>query len=300
MTEDAALRALTRRRLGLLALYGLTVAAYGAAILLILVDLRAAVVVVNGATLFYILAVRRADRSYNLAFAQASLLWGCAREMQDVQVSLSDRRALRYPQVAASGLIPARVSGGVASALSMRARAGGISALVCETAICYNLNGTKRNKVALHNGVWVELGMQQTPASRVVLVPEAVMDGGICPDFYLGQGLHRLDGAPEGWAVFADDDIAAARLLRKGAAVLRKAEKNRAHLMLSVRENRLSAFLTPRSLSFSTPVLGQLTPELLEWDRLPELAWLLELARLWESMPREKGAAPAGTDAAVS
>ena len=52
MTEQTTLQALTRRRIALIAAYAVTVAAYAAAILLILVDLRYAVAVVNVATLF--------------------------------------------------------------------------------------------------------------------------------------------------------------------------------------------------------------------------------------------------------
>ena len=72
MTEQTTLQALTRRRIALIAAYAVTVAAYAAAILLILVDLRYAVAVVNVATLFYLLVVRRMDKRYELAFANAS------------------------------------------------------------------------------------------------------------------------------------------------------------------------------------------------------------------------------------
>lgn len=281
MAERETLQRLTRQRLVLLAMYGAAVIAFGAAILLLLVDLRYAVAVVDAATLFYLLVVRRADHQYNLAFAQANLRFGSAKGLQEVEVRAKDRQALRYPQVAEEGLIPARPSGGVVSSLSMRAKANQESILVCEAAICYNLNRTK-HKVALHNGVWIRLDLGQTTHSRVVMIPTAVMDGGICPAFYQEQGLHSLDAAPKGWAVFTDDDLAAARLVRKSEAIRRKAEQSAAHLMLSVRKDHICGFLTPRSLSFRTPLLGKLTPGILEWDLLPELSWMMDLARAWD------------------
>lgn len=280
MAERETLQRLTQQRLVLLAMYGASVIAFGAAILLLLVDLRYAVAVVDAATLFYLLVVRRADHKYNLAFAQASLRFGCAKSLQEVEVRSKDRQALRYPQVAEEGLIPARPSGGVVSSMSLRAKVNQESLLVCEAAICYNLDGTK-HKIALHNGVWIRQDLGRTTPSRVVMIPTAVMDGGICPAFYLEQGLHSLEAAPKGWAVFTDDDLAAARLVRKSEAIRRKAEQSSAHLMLSVQKDHICGFLTPRSLSFRTPLLGKLTPEILEWDLLPELSWMMELARAW-------------------
>lgn len=51
-------------------------------------------------------------------------------------------------------------------------------------------------------------------------------------------------------------------------------------MILAVKGNRLAAYSFPRSLSFTTPLLGQLTQEILEWDRLPELGWLAELSAM--------------------
>ena len=99
MTEQTTLQALTRRRIALIAAYAVTVAAYAAAILLILVDLRYAVAVVNVATLFYLLVVRRMDKRYELAFANASMRYGCGHCLQDVAVKTKARDATALSSV---------------------------------------------------------------------------------------------------------------------------------------------------------------------------------------------------------
>lgn len=93
----------------------MTVAAYAAAILLILVDLRYAVAVVNVATLFYLLVVRRMDKRYELAFANASMRYGCGHCLQDVAVKTKARDALSHAQVEQMSLLPTREAGGVAT-----------------------------------------------------------------------------------------------------------------------------------------------------------------------------------------
>ena len=115
MTEQTTLQSLTRRRIALIAAYAVTVAAYAAAILLILVDLRYAVAVVNVATLFYLLVVRRMDKRYELAFANASMRYGCGHCLQDVAVKTKARDALSHAQVEQMSLLPTREAGGVAT-----------------------------------------------------------------------------------------------------------------------------------------------------------------------------------------
>ena len=149
MTEQTTLQALTRRRIALIAAYAVTVAAYAAAILLILVDLRYAVAillilvdlryavaVVNVATLFYLLVVRRLDKRYELAFANASMRYGCGHCLQDVAVKTKARDALSHAQVEQMSLLPTREAGGVASSMEMTGRLDGRSVKVCEAAFC--------------------------------------------------------------------------------------------------------------------------------------------------------------------
>lgn len=59
-----------------------------------------------------------------------------------------------------------------------------------------------------------------------------------------------------------------------------KLETSQSSMILAVKGSRLAAYSFPRSLSFTTPLLGQLTQEILEWDRLPELGWLAELSAM--------------------
>ena len=149
MTEQTTLQALTRRRIALIAAYAVTVAAYAAAILLILVDLRYAVAVVNVATLFYLLVVRRMDKRYELAFANASMRYGCGHCLQDVAVKTKARDALSHAQVEQMSLLPTREAGGVATSMEMTGRLDGRSVKVCEAAFCYDLPASSRQKIGL-------------------------------------------------------------------------------------------------------------------------------------------------------
>ena len=238
MTEQTTLQALTRRRIALIAAYAVTVAAYAAAILLILVDLRYAVAVVNVATLFYLLVVRRMDKRYELAFANASMRYGCGHCLQDVAVKTKARDALSHAQAEQMSLLPTREAGGVATSMEMTGRLDGRSVKVCEAAFCYDLPASSRQKIGLKNGVWMELELPGTAAHD------------------------------------------AARLLRKSESLRQKLETSQSSMILAVKGSRLAAYSFPRSLSFTTPLLGQLTQEILEWDRLPELGWLAELSAM--------------------
>ena len=279
MTEQTTLQALTRRRIVLIAAYAVTVAAYAAAILLILVDLRYAVAVVNVATLFYLLVVRRMDKRYELAFANASMRYGCGHCLQDVAVKTKARDALSHAQVEQMSLLPTREAGGVASSMEMTGRLDGRSVKVCEAAFCYDLPAGSRQKIGLKNGVWMELELPGT-AAHTVLVPETALDDAVCAEYYEGKGLHSFAKAPRGWAVFTENDLDAARLLRKSESLRQKLETSQSSMILAVKGSRLAAYSFPRSLSFTTPLLGQLTQEILEWDRLPELGWLAELSAM--------------------
>ena len=277
MTEQTTLQALTRRRIALIAAYAVTVAAYAAAILLILVDLHYAVAVVNVATLFYLLVVRRMDKRYELAFANASMRYGCGHCLQDVAVKTKARDALSHAQVEQMSLLPTREAGGVATSMEMTGRLDGQSVKVCEATFCYDLPTGSRQKIGLKNGVWMELELPGTTA-HTVLVPETALDEAVCAGYYKGKGLHSFAKAPRGWAVFTENDFDAARLLRKSESLRQKLETSQSSMILAVKGSRLAAYSFPRSLSFTTPLLGQLTQDILEWDRLPELGWLAELS----------------------
>ena len=117
-------------------------------------------------------------------------------------------------------------------------------------------------------------------AAHTVLVPETALDEAVCAGYYEGKGLHSFAKAPRGWAVFTENDLDAARLLRKSESLRQKLETSQSSMILAVKGSRLAAYSFPRSLSFTTPLLGQLTQEILEWDRLPELGWLAELSAM--------------------
>ena len=219
------------------------------------------------------------DKRYELAFANASMRYGCGHCLQDVAVKTKARDALSHAQVEQMSLLPTREAGGVATSMEMTGRLDGRSVKVCEAAFCYDLPASSRQKIGLKNGVWMELELPGT-AAHTVLVPETALDEAVCAGYYEGKGLHSFATAPRGWAVFTENDLDAARLLRKSESLRQKLETSQSSMILAVKGNRLAAYSFPRSLSFTTPLLGQLTQEILEWDRLPELGWLAELSAM--------------------
>lgn len=174
----------------------MTVAAYAAAILLILVDLRYAVAVVNVATLFYLLVVRRMDKRYELAFANASMRYGCGHCLQDVAVKTKARDALSHAQAEQMSLLPTREAGGVATSMEMTGRLDGRSVKVCEAAFCYDLPAGSRQKIGLKNGVWMELELPGTAAPHRSGA-ETALDEALCaPGTMREKGFSPLQRPP--------------------------------------------------------------------------------------------------------
>lgn len=280
---------LTARRRVLLAAYVLTVAAYAAAVAcIILVSLTAAVWIVNVTTVFYIAVVRTLDRRYNRAFARANLTMSCGRLLDDVQTA--DQGALTREDMRARGLFPIPEQGkGLVCGMSVTGRQGAARVQVCELTVYCDMTGEKK-KLSLLNGLWMELGLPADSGLRLTLVQHGVLETEIIAAFYAKQGLERLpileNDLREGFTLYGDEASArmAARFVRRCAPLVRQAEKGGGRLLLSLRGDMLCAFLTGRSLTFSTPIRGKLTPEIVGWDRLPELKLLLDLGG--DSLPR--------------
>lgn len=281
---------LTARRRVLLAAYVLTVAAYGAAVAcMALVSLTAAVWIVNVTTVFYILVVRTLDRRYNRAFARANLTMSCGRLLKEVRTA--DKGTLTREDMRARGLFPVPEQGkGLVCGLSVAGRDGAAQVQVCELTVYCDMTGEKK-KLGLLNGLWMELCLPADTGLRLTLVQHNMLETETIAPFYAKQGLDRLpileDGLREGFTLYGDGASAkaAARFVRRCVPLVRQSEKGGGRLLLSLRGDMLCAFLTGRGLTFSTPIRGKLTPEIVGWDRLPELKLLLDLGR--DGLPRK-------------
>lgn len=287
--EQTALNKLAARRRVVLVLYAATVAAYAAAVALILVDLGAAVWVVNITTAVYLLVVRTLDKRYDRAFARSSLTMSCQRRLSPFQVE--DKGALTREDVQAGGLFPIRAEGkGLVCGMGAEGQAGESGVRLCELTAYCEMAGEKR-RLALLSGLWMEARLAGDAGMRLTLVQHGALDPDTAAAFYAGQGLSRLPlgegDLRDGFTLYGDEAgaKAAARFARQCVPLARQAAKAGCKLMLSLRGRSIHVFLTGRSLVFRTPIRGRLTPEIVGWDRLPELSLLLDLAK--ETAPRK-------------
>lgn len=152
-------------------------------------------------------------------------------------------------------LLPTREAGGVATSMEMTGRLDGRSVKVCEAAFCYDLPASSRQKIGLKNGVWMELELPGT-AAHTVLVPETALDEAVCAGYYEGKGLHSFATAPRGWAVFTENDLDAARLLRKSESLRQKLETSQSSMILAVKGNRLAGLQLPPAPELHHPAAG--------------------------------------------
>lgn len=287
--EQAVISGLTAQRRLLLAASLLTVAAYGAAVAcMILVSLSAAVWIVNITTVFYLLVVRTLDRRYNRAFARANLTMSCGRLLQDIQTV--DKGALTREDLRARGLFPVPEQGkGLVCGMSVSGRVGTAQAQVCELTVYCDMS-REQKKLSLLNGLWMELRLPADTGLQLALVQRKMFEPETIIPFYAKQGLAGLplleSSLQEDFALYGNEASAraAARFVRRCLPLLRQAQKGGGRQLLALRGDLLCVFLTGRSLTFSTPIRGKLTPEIVGWDRLPELKLLLELGR--ELLPR--------------
>lgn len=287
--EQTALNKLAALRRVVLGLYAATVAAYAAAVALILVDLGAAVWVVNITTVLYLLVVRTLDKRYDRAFARSSLAASCQRRLSPFQVE--DKGGLTREDIQVGGLFPVRAEGkSLVCGMGVQGQAGELGVRICELTAYCEMAGEKR-KLGLLSGLWMEARLAGDAGMRLALVQHGALDPDTAAPFYAGQGLSRLplleEALRDNFTLYGDEAGAkgAARFARRCVPLARQAAKAGCKLMLSLHGDSIHVFLTGRSLVFRTPIRGRLTPEIAGWDRLPELSLLLDLAK--ETAPRK-------------
>ena len=281
-------RLAVRRRV-VLGAYAVTVAAYAAAVAMILVELGIAVWIVNLTTVFYILVVRALDKGYDRAFARANLTMSCGQRLNQLQIA--DKGGLTREDVRAGGLFPLRREGKeLVWGMDVQGRGGDVRVRICELTAYCEIFGEKE-KLALLNGLWMEARLPGSTGLHLTLVQHGALDPDTAAAFYAGQGLTRLplgEGAlRDGFTLYGDEAgaKAAARFARRCVPLAQQAGRAGHKLVLSLHGDAVHVFLSGRSLTFRTPIRGRLTPEIVGWDRLPELSLLLTLAK--ESGPQK-------------
>lgn len=278
---EEELRELSARRHLLLAAYLLTAAAYAAAVACVFINFTAAVWIVNIATVFYVAAVRTMDRRYNRAFARANLAMSCGRPLEERQIL--NKGTLTRDELRALQLFPMPAEGkGLVCGMQLSGRHQGMQVQACELTAYYEVAGGKR-KLNLLSGLWMQLQLPADTGLQLVLLQQGLLEQGTAAPWYAAQGMESLpvleSSLRDRFALYGSTGSAgtAAQFIRRCLALTRQAEKSGGRLLLAVRGDRLCLFLSGRSLSFSTPIRGRLTPEIVGWDRLPELGLFLDL-----------------------
>lgn len=277
--EQQALSRISRRRGRLLAAYGVVIAAYIAAVVWIMFDLRVAVWIANITTLFYIFAVRRWDKKYNRAFARENLVLCCGQFLDQVEVL--DRGGVTREMLEEQALFPTKKDGnGVACGLAVTGRKNGRSVTACEITTYYP---RAQKKAAVLDGLWLDVALPADTGQRLVLVQRSVIPQEDRAGFYGEQGLKPVpileDELKDQFVLYGPEQGVprAAAFLKQCLPLIQCAEKEDRGLLLGLKGDRLCAFITRRHLTFSTPLLGKLTSDILCWNRLPELKMLLDI-----------------------
>lgn len=278
--QEVLVKSLSNQKRFLQTGYLMVAAAYIICIVSMLVSINAAVILVNVTTLFYIFVMRTADRMYNRNFARANLRLVCERQLNQVEVFR--KGTLNSGHLIECGLFPVRQSGGLACSIAASGKTKQGQADICEITVCYDFpNPVKKHKVGILNGVWMELDLPKQERSRFVLVQKGIMDESICMEFYESQGLHKLQvhsSEKEKFFLFGDspDDEAAREFLADCRALIQRSGEDGHGLLLQVNGDRVCCFLCDRKLTFSTPIRGRITEDIVSFNRLPELSVLLK------------------------
>ena len=287
MKEDM-LRDLAARRRVLIAAYALTVAAYVTAIVWVVFNMTVSLWIVNFTTLFYVFVVRRLDKKHNETFAKDNLLLTSGSKLEDIQIQRKSK--VNQDTVRSLKLFPLRSTGvAVVGGMGMIGRRKQMQVQACEVTICYEPkeSGGKK-KLEMRGGLWLDVKLAKDSGQHLVLVQKDALDGDASPDFYREQGLEELKlqwrGLQDGFNFYGSPDSTSKTVdlfARSCIDLVERSKKMKGKLLVQVRRDHLCAFVTGRSLVFSTPILKPVTEEILKYDRLPELAAMLEMARTW-------------------
>lgn len=277
---ERLVRRLTNQKRVLLTGYIGVALLYGLCILMLLVDKRVSIVLVNVATVLYFFVMRTLDRRYNRHFAMATLQLVCEKQLDEVTVR--SRGTITGEELSQCGLFPVRSRGGAACGISLEGKKGEARIRIGELTICFDREQPDaKSKVGILDGVWMELTRPVHGKGSFTLVPETAFKKGVSPEFYERLGLKEfpirkkdMDRNFNLYGSMDSDEKAAEEFLRSCKRLMKAAAGN--GVIIRKTGGQLCIFLIGRRLTFDTPVRGKITEDIVSWNRLPEITELLE------------------------
>lgn len=286
--QEQELKKLSIMRVLLMAGYGLTIAAFVACILLLLKNVQISLIVMNVTLLFYIFGMRSLDKRHDKTFAAANLRFGTAKELQNATVVW--KGGLNKKTVATSRLLPIdEQSGGINATMCLSAQSEVYGVRLCELSCYYKLPQTAKRKVALLNGVWMDVAFQQATGVRLQLIAKDLLDASVCPDWYLHGGMHKITIVDEALAdkyylfgACEADDKRATYFLRQCAPLLQHIAQKGENAAIGLTNDRICAFFSGRAITIGVPLRETTTEKILSFNRFPELQMLQKQAAYWQ------------------
>lgn len=271
----------------LLAGYVLVILLYILCIVMLLIDMRISVILVNVATVFYFLVMRTMDRRYNREFVMANLSEAGKSFLDEIHVFR--RGTVTCQELAQSGLIPVRERGGAACGISAEGFAEGKKARFCELTLCYDRakddadadTRKKKHAVGILDGVWADCMLPCGTGHRMVLFSAGIFDQKVIQSFYESGGwkkqvIKKLPAA-ESFCMFTDADVPEScveAFLKAGKKLIREAGGQK--LFIGTDGTRICVLLPGKRLMFDTPIRGAITEDILAWNRMPELGGIFQ------------------------
>lgn len=263
--------------------YAAAVISYIACILILLADVRVSVILVNITTVLYFFVIRNMDKQYNRKFVKANLSLSCEKQLDFADVFC--RGSVTGSHLKQSGMLPAREKGGAACGIGFRGEKGGIRAEVCELTVCFDrMEKNARTKVGILNGVWMELKLEKDTGRDLLLVERTAFSKGISLEHYLEMGYRELPVRAREisgrFCLFGGtgrEEKESEAFLRKCKKLIQKTAKEGGGLMIQETDASLCVFLIGRKITFDTPLRGEITEDIVAWNRLPEFGMVMEL-----------------------
>lgn len=269
--------------------YAVVVIAYAASVLTVFFDVPTSIMMINATTIFYFFIMRTMDKRYNRSFVQTSLKLSGEKQLDRVQVYRKGTITGSYLKERV--LLPARLQGGSACGMGFMGRKGTVQAEVCELTVCFDrVEQEAKKKVGILTGVWMELKPEKYMEKDFILVSRAVFDSGIASEHYEQEGYHeipicnshynksfRLFGLGEASERDVDRFFGVCRKL------IQKESEEDSSFMIRISGSGIYVFLVERKLVFDTPLRGEITEDIVAWNRLPEFVMLMDMADISRS-----------------
>lgn len=272
--------ALTRQFKTLRLLYLLCLLLAVAALAAYFVDRRLTLAVLGVNALFYLLAARPRAKAYQRACIQGSIRLTLSRYLADAAYASPalDPSDIQNVHLAAEDGSLTQKEGG-------RGLWQGHGVRVCEVVLGNSFYRDARHRAAeFLAGTWVQVELGRDTGLDCRLISRKLMNPLSRAAYFARHGgLHEVeDGLPpplaEGWLVMAGetDALPSDHVLKH---VKKLASYTPAPMALAVTDGTLSVFLRQRLLWRKVSARQAPTRDWLEFDLLPELGYILEIAR---------------------